>query len=190
MTERQENYRAAALHYRRCLELIAAAADDAVLPGTAGGRSLREWVEIMLSETPAALPTVVCLCGSTRFKEAFVEANRCETLAGRIVLSVGLFGHSDQALMVECPACKGQRGWCEGGRWGDCARCKGAGLVFDQESPQKQMLDELHLRKIDLADEVLVLNVGGYIGASTRREIEYARSQGKRLRYLEGDGGG
>jgi hypothetical protein len=38
-------------------------------------------------------PIIVCLCGSTRFKDAFVDASRSETLAGRIVLSVGLFGH-------------------------------------------------------------------------------------------------
>jgi hypothetical protein len=49
----------------------------------------------------------------------------------------------------------------------------------------KEMLDELHLRKIDLADEVLVLNVGGYIGESTRREVEYAEKLGMPIRYLE-----
>ncbi len=49
-------------------------------------------------------------------------------------------------------------------------------------------LDELHLRKIDLADEVFILNVGGYIGESTRKEIEYAQRQGKPIKYLS-DGG-
>jgi hypothetical protein len=49
----------------------------------------------------------------------------------------------------------------------------------------KQRLDDLHLRKIDLADEILVVNVGGYIGQSVRREIAYARQQGKRVRWLE-----
>lgn len=95
-------------------------------------------------------PRIVCLCGSTRFKDAFAEASKHETLAGRIVLSVGLFGHLE-------------------------------GL--DMAGPTKKMLDELHLRKIDLADEVLVLNVGGYIGESTRREIEYARKECKPIRY-------
>jgi hypothetical protein len=47
------------------------------------------------------------------------------------------------------------------------------------------MLDELHLRKIDLADEALILNVGGYVGDSTAREIQYARLRGKQIRYLE-----
>ena len=47
------------------------------------------------------------------------------------------------------------------------------------------MLDELHLRKIDLADTVWILNVGGYIGESTRKELEYAQRIGKRILFLE-----
>lgn len=97
-------------------------------------------------------PVVVCLCGSTRFKDAYIQAARNETLDGKIVLSVGLFGHEE-------------------------------GL--DMDGPTKKMLDELHLRKIDLADEVLVLNVGDYVGQSTAREIEYAKNRGKTIRYLE-----
>jgi hypothetical protein len=84
--------------------------------------------------------------------DAFINAQKTETLAGKIVLSVGLFGHNE-------------------------------GL--DMDGPVKKMLDELHLRKIDLADEVLVLNVGNYIGQSTSREVEYAKKNGKTLRYLE-----
>lgn len=49
----------------------------------------------------------------------------------------------------------------------------------------KKMLDDMHLRKIDLADEILVINKGGYIGESTRSEIEYAEKTGKEVRYLE-----
>ena len=49
----------------------------------------------------------------------------------------------------------------------------------------KEMLDDMHKRKIDMTDEVFVINVGGYIGASTRSEIEYARATGKKIRYLE-----
>jgi hypothetical protein len=49
----------------------------------------------------------------------------------------------------------------------------------------KQMLDELHLSKIDLADEVLILNCGGYVGESTLRELAYAVAQGKRVRWWE-----
>lgn len=97
-------------------------------------------------------PTVVCLCGSTRFKDAFIKAQKDETLKGKIVLSVGLFGHEEN---------------------------------IDMNGPVKKMLDELHLRKIDMADEVLILNVGDYIGQSTRRELEYALGQGKAVRFLE-----
>lgn len=97
-------------------------------------------------------PKVVCLCGSTRFGQAFKDAMRDETLKGHIVLSVGLLGHEEG---------------------------------IDMNGPTKKMLDELHLRKIDLADEVLVLNVQNYIGFSTRNEIEYATRNNKPIRYLE-----
>lgn len=48
----------------------------------------------------------------------------------------------------------------------------------------KEMLDDMHLRKIDLADEIFVINVDGYIGESTRREIAYAQKTGKKVNYL------
>jgi hypothetical protein len=47
------------------------------------------------------------------------------------------------------------------------------------------MLDDMHKRKIDMADEIYVINVGGYIGNSTRSEIEYAKLTGKPILYLE-----
>jgi hypothetical protein len=50
----------------------------------------------------------------------------------------------------------------------------------------KEMLDDMHKRKIDMADAIFVINVGGYIGSSTRSEIEYARRMGKEILYLEG----
>lgn len=98
-------------------------------------------------------PEIVCLCGSTRFKEAFEEAEKRLTLQGKIVLTVGFFGHRDP----------------EG--------------FPDPET--KARLDALHKRKIDLADRVLVLNVGGYVGESTVSEIRYARRTGKPVEYLE-----
>ena len=49
----------------------------------------------------------------------------------------------------------------------------------------KEMLDDMHLRKIDMADEIYVINVGGYIGESTKREIAYAEKTGKKINYLE-----
>ncbi len=96
---------------------------------------------------------VITLCGSTRFKEEFMEAQKRLTLEGNIVISVGLFGHSGDDVV-----------WTEG---------------------VKDMLDRQHLAKIDLADEIFVINVGGYIGDSTRREIAYAEFKGKTISYLE-----
>lgn len=96
---------------------------------------------------------VITLCGSTRFKDAFVEAQKRLTLQGHIVITVGLFGHSGDSEV-----------WTEG---------------------TKLMLDDMHKRKIDMADEIYVINVDNYIGSSTRSEIEYARKTGKRVNYLE-----
>ena len=97
--------------------------------------------------------TVITLCGSTRFKDEFVEAQKRLTLAGNIVISVGLFGHSGDDEV-----------WADG---------------------TKEMLDDMHKRKIDMADAIFVINVGGYIGESTRSEIEYAKAAGKGIFYLE-----
>jgi hypothetical protein len=144
-------------------------------------------------------PLIVVLCGSTRFKEEFIAANFRETMAGKIVLSVGLYGHADKE-------------------------------VYNPTEEEKVKLDELHKRKIDLADEVLILNcrrprcpmckawhewhpppgnIAGwwqwtcnchdhlpateavpfetspYIGESTRSELEYAIKAGKVVRFLE-----
>ena len=96
---------------------------------------------------------VVTLCRSTRFKDEFLEAQKRLTLAGNIVISVGLFGHSGDDEV-----------WAEG---------------------TKEMLDDMHKRKIDMADEIYVINVGGYIGSSTKSEIEYAKKTGKTVKYLE-----
>ena len=49
----------------------------------------------------------------------------------------------------------------------------------------KEMLDDMHKRKIDMADEIFVINKGGYIGLSTRSEIEYAISTNKKVNYME-----
>lgn len=94
----------------------------------------------------------ITLCGSTKFKDQYMDAQKKLTLDGNIVISVGLFGHADaEPLTVEV----------------------------------KAILDNLHLRKIDMSDEIYVINVGGYIGKSTGREIGYALKHGKIVRYLE-----
>ena len=50
---------------------------------------------------------------------------------------------------------------------------------------KKEMLDDMHKRKIDLAEEIFVINKNGYIGSSTKSEIEYAMAHGKKINYLE-----
>lgn len=103
---------------------------------------------------------VVTLCGSTRFKEAFLEMQKRLTLEGNIVISVGLFGHSgDNEVWEE--------------------------MTEDTLTNTKLMLDDMHKRKIDMADEIFVINVGGYIGSSTKSEIAYAIDTGKVVHYLE-----
>jgi hypothetical protein len=54
--------------------------------------------------------------------------------------------------------------------------------VWSEET--KMMLDDMHKRKIDLADEIFVINVGGYVGSSTRSEIEYAKITNKPVKFL------
>lgn len=97
--------------------------------------------------------TVITLCGSTRFKEDFLEQQKLLTLQGYIVISVGLFGHSGDDEV-----------WTEG---------------------TKEMLDDMHKRKIDMADEIYVINKNGYIGESTLSEIKYAKSKEMPITYME-----
>ncbi len=96
---------------------------------------------------------VITLCGSTKFKDEFIEAQKKLSLAGNIVISVALFGHSGDNEV-----------------WSDNV---------------KEMLDDMHKRKIDMADEIFVINKNGYIGSSTKSEIEYAKQTGKAIKYLE-----
>lgn len=104
-----------------------------------------------------SLPRIVCLCGSTRYWEAFRDVGLDLTMAGIIVLSIGVAAPDSIVL---------------------------ANPESEQGKAQKAMLDELHKRKIDLADEILVLNVDGYIGSSTRGEIAHAKKTGKPVKWL------
>lgn len=106
-------------------------------------------------------PPVVCLCGSTRFYQEFQQAEYELTMQGNIYLSVGFYAHAQDAM--------------------NTLHGEGVGITPEQ----KQALDELHLRKIDLADYVYVVNKDGYIGDSTRREIQYAMRHGKPVVFLE-----
>ena len=103
---------------------------------------------------------VITLCGSTRFKDEFLKAQKDLTLKGYIVISIGLFGHSDDSEVWE-------------------------NMDEGTLAKTKEMLDDMHKRKIDMADEIFVINVGGYIGESTKSEIEYGKTNNKKINYLE-----
>ncbi|MCR8643978.1 hypothetical protein NV379_15100 [Paenibacillus sp. N1-5-1-14] len=93
---------------------------------------------------------VITLCGSTKFKDQFEQANAYLTLQGNIVISVAFFEQSDG---------------------------------FEITEEQAALLGELHFRKIDLSDEIFVIDVDGYIGNSARQEIQYANEKGMKIRY-------
>jgi len=115
---------------------------------------VRDELRAVLSLAPEpreARPEIVCICGSTRFKQSWISENARLTSEGYIVLAVGLWGHHERQ---------------------------------DPPPVLKAHLDDLHLRKIELADWVWVLDVGGYVGDSTRREITHAEQLGKPVRYL------
>ena len=93
----------------------------------------------------------VCLCGSTKFKDKFLEIARDLTLEGYIVTMPLVFGHSGDNI----------------------------------NEVQKEYLDEVHKAKISDADLIYIINVDGYIGNSTRNEINWALKLGKKIEYLE-----
>lgn len=103
---------------------------------------------------------VITLCGSTRFKDEFMKVQKDLTLKGNIVISVGLFSHSGDEEVWE-------------------------NMDEGTLTKTKEMLEDMHKRKIDMADEIFVINVDGYIGDSTKSEIEYAIKTGKKVNYLE-----
>lgn len=98
-------------------------------------------------------PEIVCICGSTRFAEEMLAANRELTFTGVIVVAPGVFSYREPDETIT--------------------------------DGQRATLAALHLQKIDLADRVLVVNPGGYIGDSTSREIAYARAAGKPVSFTD-----
>ncbi len=94
---------------------------------------------------------IICLCGSTRFFDHFRQANLKLTCADWIVLSIGIDTKSDSQLQE-------------------------AGIKVD-----KEQLDRLHHEKIALAQAIMVIDIDGYIGESTRKEIEHAAQTGKAI---------
>jgi hypothetical protein len=108
---------------------------------------------------PEGFPKIVCLCGSTKLmKNEFVTVNRDETLKGNVVVSVGV-DMRDEFF---------------------------AKSTKEEKEEIKDKLDCLHRRKIDLADEVIILkNKDHELGESTSREKTYAENTGKPIRILE-----
>lgn len=105
---------------------------------------------------------VITLCGSTKFKEQFMEAQKELTLNGFIVISPCIFKHSEDDIEVI--------------------------EVFDKwDNKIMTTLEDMHKQRIDMADEIFVINYKGYIGDSTKSEIEYAMKQGKGIRYMYPD---
>lgn len=110
-------------------------------------------------------PRIVCFCGSSRFVDIMaVLMWTFERDEGVICMGLHLLPQ-----------------WYRPDGFKDCP----PDHIAEVEG-YKDRMDELHLRKIDLADEVFVVNKDGYIGESTAREIEYAKIQGKPVKYLEG----
>ena len=98
---------------------------------------------------------IITLCGSTKFKDDFIRAAEELSLAGNIVISLGLFGHADHKYST---------------------------VITDEV---KEMLDRNHKNKILLSDAIYVINKNGYIGNSTKSEIEFAKQHGKEILYME-----
>lgn len=104
-------------------------------------------------------PRIVCLCGSSRFvAQMACVAWALERDEGYIVLSLHLLPDNYPGIQPDHMA---------------------------EHEGFKEHFDNLHKRKIDLSDEILVFNLGGYIGESTRSEIEYAKAHGKPVKYME-----
>lgn len=97
---------------------------------------------------------IITLCGSTRYRDIFMYMQKELTLAGYIVISVGCFGHYETEQEAE------------------------------RITANKDMLDDMHKRKIDMAESIYVINPGGYIGSSTASEIDYANEHHKNIYYL------
>lgn len=98
---------------------------------------------------------MICLCGSSKFKDDFIRVGEDLTLQGNIVIGLSLYGHAEHKFDT----------------------------VITPEI--KTMLDDMHRQKIDMSDAIFVINKNGYIGNSTQREIAYARFHNKPIYYME-----
>ena len=108
-------------------------------------------------------PKIICICGSTRFADYHAIARWKYEQSGEYICLMINYLPDWYAK---------EQGWKGNDHHGEQSGCK-------------DVLDELHLRKIDLADSLFIVNLDGYIGESTRKEIEYAKSLNKPITYLE-----
>jgi len=108
-------------------------------------------------------PKIICICGSTRFASLHMVKRWEFEKDGKVI-----------CLMINVLPdwYSKEQEWNEPDHIGE-------------QLGIKEILDELHKRKIDLCDEVYVINYQGYIGESTKSEIEYAKKIGKLIKYLE-----
>jgi len=100
------------------------------------------------------LKGIITICGSTRFKKEYERVNRVLELNDWVVLTVASYYHRERNRSI--------RSWIE---------------------KNKKQLDRLHLGKIDISQAIVVIDVGGYIGTSTRSEIEHARKRNKPIYF-------
>lgn len=117
-------------------------------------------------------PKIVCLCGSSKFKETFDYASQVFTYHGWIVVTMTFFTHYE----VECLNHNLKldvENWMKVGNR----------EYVEKFVAHKEKLDELHKRKIDLATHVFIIDKDEYIGQSTKSEIEYAISKKKPVGY-------
>ncbi len=110
-----------------------------------------------MRRSDANFPEVVCLCGSSRFLAEMSIMKWQLEKGGRIALSMSILPNTYPGVVPDHQA---------------------------EREGVKEVMDKLHLRKIDLADRVLVVDVDGYIGDSTRAEIDYATRTGKPVEYF------
>ncbi|MDX6309713.1 MAG: hypothetical protein QOI06_2759 [Nocardioidaceae bacterium] len=108
-------------------------------------------------QSPEGAAKVITLCGSTKLEAEFAEVNQRLTMEGCVVISLGMFS------LPELP----DYDWTA------------------DSSDLKGRLGGVHFQKIRIADEVYIVDPGGYVGESTRREIAYAESLGKPVRVSE-----
>ena len=130
-------------------------------PGAARDSSCRSPIMNLMEDQQAPQSAegeakVITLCGSTKFEAEFAEVNQRLTMEGCVVISLGMFSLPDLP----------DYDWTA------------------DSSDLKGRLGGVHFQKIRMADEVYIVDPGGYVGESTRREIAYAESLGKPVRYL------